>query len=159
MTDSPPPVRTYVLDTSVLLSDPWAATRFAEHEVVVPLGQKDYWNALMPADDKKFLGNVQRPELAKLLPVLYPGVRFIARSARVHDLTPGGYDPGWDAIFPAVDHLVAQGVDAGEMTSESTKRANTPATGATRSSRASSAGVSSSGGWARRSHSPNAQST
>ncbi|ULE31380.1 PhoH family protein [Mycobacterium sp. IDR2000157661] len=30
-------VRTYVLDTSVLLSDPWAATRFAEHEVVVPL--------------------------------------------------------------------------------------------------------------------------
>ena len=37
MTDSPSPVRTYVLDTSVLLSDPWAATRFAEHEVVVPL--------------------------------------------------------------------------------------------------------------------------
>lgn len=30
-------LRTYVLDTSVLLSDPWAATRFAEHEVVVPL--------------------------------------------------------------------------------------------------------------------------
>jgi PhoH-like ATPase len=35
VTDSP--ARTYVLDTSVLLSDPWAATRFAEHEVVVPL--------------------------------------------------------------------------------------------------------------------------
>jgi len=30
-------VRTYVLDTSVLLSDPWAITRFAEHDVVVPL--------------------------------------------------------------------------------------------------------------------------
>jgi PhoH-like ATPase len=30
-------VRTYVLDTSVLLSDPWATLRFAEHEVVVPL--------------------------------------------------------------------------------------------------------------------------
>ncbi|PTR30372.1 PhoH-like ATPase [Rhodococcus sp. OK519] len=30
-------VRTYVLDTSVLLSDPWAASRFAEHEVVLPL--------------------------------------------------------------------------------------------------------------------------
>ena len=29
--------KTYVLDTSVLLSDPWACTRFAEHEVVVPL--------------------------------------------------------------------------------------------------------------------------
>ena len=35
MTDSS--IRTYVLDTSVLLSDPWACTRFAEHEVVVPL--------------------------------------------------------------------------------------------------------------------------
>ncbi|ASO18433.1 PhoH-like protein [Actinoalloteichus hoggarensis] len=28
---------TYVLDTSVLLSDPWATTRFAEHSVVLPL--------------------------------------------------------------------------------------------------------------------------
>ncbi len=32
-----PSVRTYVLDTSVLLSDPWAVARFAEHEVVLPL--------------------------------------------------------------------------------------------------------------------------
>jgi PhoH-like ATPase len=30
-------VRTYVLDTSVLLSDPWAMARFAEHSVVLPL--------------------------------------------------------------------------------------------------------------------------
>ncbi len=36
MIGSPDP-RTFVLDTSVLLSDPWAPTRFAEHEVVVPL--------------------------------------------------------------------------------------------------------------------------
>ena len=35
MTDSP--TRCYVLDTSVLLSDPWALTRFEEHEVVLPL--------------------------------------------------------------------------------------------------------------------------
>ncbi len=32
-----PPTRTYVVDTSVLLSDPWAITRFAEHAVVLPL--------------------------------------------------------------------------------------------------------------------------
>lgn len=32
-----PQVKTYVLDTSVLLSDPWAITRFSEHEVVLPL--------------------------------------------------------------------------------------------------------------------------
>ena len=37
VTDLHTPTRTYVLDTSVLLSDPWACTRFAEHEVVVPL--------------------------------------------------------------------------------------------------------------------------
>ncbi|MBW0009473.1 MAG: PhoH family protein, partial [Pseudonocardiales bacterium] len=30
-------MRTYVLDTSVLLSDPWALSRFDEHEVVLPL--------------------------------------------------------------------------------------------------------------------------
>ncbi len=32
-----PEVLTYVLDTSVLLSDPWALTRFDEHEIVLPL--------------------------------------------------------------------------------------------------------------------------
>jgi len=31
------PFRTFVLDTSVLLSDPWAVIRFAEHNVVLPL--------------------------------------------------------------------------------------------------------------------------
>ena len=35
MTDSP--TRCYVLDTSVLLSDPWSLTRFDGHEVVLPL--------------------------------------------------------------------------------------------------------------------------
>lgn len=37
MTARTPARRTYVLDTSVLLSDPWAITRFAEHHVVLPL--------------------------------------------------------------------------------------------------------------------------
>ncbi|RLK54558.1 PhoH family protein [Actinokineospora cianjurensis] len=35
--EADPARRTYVLDTSVLLADPWALTRFAEHSVVVPL--------------------------------------------------------------------------------------------------------------------------
>ncbi|GAA1234935.1 PhoH family protein [Prauserella halophila] len=34
---SPGQARTFVLDTSVLLSDPWAMTRFAEHPVVLPI--------------------------------------------------------------------------------------------------------------------------
>jgi hypothetical protein len=44
------------------------------NEVIVPMGEKDLWNALAPADDKQFLKYVQHPELAGLLNVLYPGV-------------------------------------------------------------------------------------
>jgi hypothetical protein len=44
------------------------------NEVIVPMAQKDVWNTLEPADDKRFAGFVERPELAQLLPVLYPGV-------------------------------------------------------------------------------------
>ena len=34
---APTETRTYVLDTSVLLSDPWAVRKFAEHQVILPL--------------------------------------------------------------------------------------------------------------------------
>jgi hypothetical protein len=44
------------------------------NEVVVPLGKKDKWNATHPAGDKAFAKYVEHPELAKLLPVLYPNV-------------------------------------------------------------------------------------
>jgi hypothetical protein len=44
------------------------------NEVVVPMARKDDWNATYPADDKDFVSYVQQPELAKLLPVLYPKV-------------------------------------------------------------------------------------
>jgi hypothetical protein len=44
------------------------------NEVVVPMGKKDYWNSVGPTEDGDFLQYVQQPELAKLLPVLYPGV-------------------------------------------------------------------------------------
>jgi hypothetical protein len=44
------------------------------NEVVVPMGEKDRWNALPPSADKRFLRYVEHPELAKLLPVLYPNV-------------------------------------------------------------------------------------
>ncbi|MHA2788554.1 PhoH family protein [Corynebacterium sp. S7] len=37
VTDNKTGVKTYVLDTSVLLSDPWAIRKFAEHHVVLPL--------------------------------------------------------------------------------------------------------------------------
>jgi Domain of unknown function (DUF4331) len=44
------------------------------NEVVVPLGSKDRWNTLYPVGDKAFRKNVEHPELAQLLPVLYPKV-------------------------------------------------------------------------------------
>ncbi len=44
------------------------------NEVIVPLGKKDLWNGLDPKADGGFLQFVQHPELARLLPVLYPGV-------------------------------------------------------------------------------------
>lgn len=44
------------------------------NEVLVPMARKDEWNALPPADDKAFAQYVAHPELAGLLPVLYPGV-------------------------------------------------------------------------------------
>jgi hypothetical protein len=44
------------------------------NEVIVPMGQKDKWNSVYPANDSAFVKYVQHPELAKLLPVLYPGV-------------------------------------------------------------------------------------
>ncbi|MDX6568552.1 MAG: hypothetical protein QOH15_1130 [Gaiellales bacterium] len=57
---------------------PWVqVSRLANplfNEVVVPLGKKDLWNASDPDDDADFAGYVKQPELARLLPVLYPGV-------------------------------------------------------------------------------------
>ncbi len=44
------------------------------NEVVVPMTEKDAWNATRPSDDAAYAKYVQSPELQKLLPVLYPGV-------------------------------------------------------------------------------------
>ena len=57
---------------------PWAqVSRLANplfNEVIVPLGKKDQWNATPPSADGAFAQYVKQPELARLLPVLYPGV-------------------------------------------------------------------------------------
>ncbi len=44
------------------------------NEVVIPLGKKDLFNASDPRKDVQFAGSVLSPELANLIPVLYPGV-------------------------------------------------------------------------------------
>jgi Domain of unknown function (DUF4331) len=74
------------------------------NEVIVPLGDKDKWNAVDPADDKAFAKYVEHPELGKLLPVLYPGVfpHLAALTAKRADLVailltglPKGIIPGF----------------------------------------------------------------
>ena len=74
------------------------------NEVLVPLGQKDIWNSREPRGDEKYLANVQFPEVAKLLPILYPGVfpNLAALQAPRADLVailltgiPAGIVPGF----------------------------------------------------------------
>jgi hypothetical protein len=48
------------------------------NEVVIPLGRKDRFNASQPADDAQFGRFVLDPEPARLIPVLYPGVKVPA---------------------------------------------------------------------------------
>jgi len=44
------------------------------NEVLVPMARKDEWNRSDPENDSEFAPLVARPELANLLPVLYPDV-------------------------------------------------------------------------------------
>ncbi len=63
------------------------------NEVIVPMGYKDEWNAGAPADDAEFAKYVAHPELATLLPVLYPGVfPNLAACVNGRPRRPGG-DP------------------------------------------------------------------
>jgi hypothetical protein len=43
------------------------------NEAVVPVSLKDYFNSQPPVKDSQFAAAVANPELAKLIPVLYPG--------------------------------------------------------------------------------------
>ena len=62
---------------TVRQSGPWVqVSRLGNplfNEVIVPIGDKDRWNALDPINDVGFEKYVNQPELARLLPVLYPG--------------------------------------------------------------------------------------
>jgi len=58
-------------------SGPWVqVSRLANplfNELLVPLGRKDEWNRSYPDGDKHFARGTTHPELAQLLPTLYPG--------------------------------------------------------------------------------------
>jgi hypothetical protein len=59
-------------------SGPWTqVSRLGEpliNEVIIPLGKKNYWNKQYPNNDSQFVQYYAHPEVAGLLPVLYPGV-------------------------------------------------------------------------------------
>jgi len=91
-----------------VLSGPWVqVSRLGNplfNEVIVPIGRKDLWNSLPPTEDRRFLQFVQHPELARLLPVLYPNVfpHLAALAAARADLVailltglPAGLVPGF----------------------------------------------------------------
>ena len=74
------------------------------NEVVVPVGDKDRWNAVDPIDDDDFEKYVNQPELSKLLPVLYPGAfpklaAYTKNRADLHAILltgiPSGIVPGF----------------------------------------------------------------
>lgn len=44
------------------------------NEALIPMAQKDLWNSSQPSGDSEFASHVEHPEVAALLPVLYPGV-------------------------------------------------------------------------------------
>ena len=62
------------------------------NEVVVPMGDKDHWNKTAPINDSQFAKYVLKPELAGLLPVLYPGVFPNLAAYKKPRARPGG-DP------------------------------------------------------------------
>ncbi len=74
------------------------------NEALIPMGHKDSWNRRHPRHDQDFLSYVQQPEVARLLPVLYPGVfaNLATLSAPRADLVailmtglPSGIVPGF----------------------------------------------------------------
>ena len=44
------------------------------NEALIPMSKKDLWNSLGPDTDSQFDEYVAQPELARLIPILYPGV-------------------------------------------------------------------------------------
>jgi hypothetical protein len=79
-------VRVLRHDGSVNNSGPWVQiSRLGNpliNEVVIPLGQKDYWNATYPSGDKQFVNRYLNPELTGLENLLYPALDDAATTGR-----------------------------------------------------------------------------
>ena len=83
------------------------------NEVVVPMAQKDRWNRLEPRRDNEFAKYVAQPELARLLPVLYPGVFPNLAALDGRPGRPAGDPPHGDPRRPDPGVPELHGHDAG----------------------------------------------
>jgi Domain of unknown function (DUF4331) len=52
------------------------------NEVVIPLGQKDFWNSQDPSGDEQFVDSYRSPETARLINALYPATEDIRETDR-----------------------------------------------------------------------------
>ena len=82
------------------------------NEVVVPMAEKDQWNARRPGGDSRYAKYVNHPELQRLLPVLYPGVfpnlaAYTKARADLHAILltgiPAGVVPGFQNYTGSVE--------------------------------------------------------
>jgi hypothetical protein len=69
------------------------------NEVIVPMAEKDEWNAIAPSGDSEYAKFVNKPEMATLLPALYPGVfphlaAYTKPRADLHAILLTGLPPG-----------------------------------------------------------------
>lgn len=70
--------RMFDADGGIVNSGPWVqVSRLGNplvNEVLIPISQKDGWNAQSPSGDSRFAAQYSQPQLSGLLPGLYPGV-------------------------------------------------------------------------------------
>jgi hypothetical protein len=95
--------RREVSDSDTVHAGDWVqVSRLANplfNEVLIPIELKDYWNRSEPRNERQFRDRVLFPELARLLPALYPKVfpNLAALNAKLGDPTrkgPGRADLG-----------------------------------------------------------------
>lgn len=62
--------------SSMMSAGPWRqVSRLGNpliNEAFIPLSQKDYWNSQQPVKDSQFKGFYTNPQVAELMPILYP---------------------------------------------------------------------------------------
>ncbi|MGI8686535.1 MAG: DUF4331 domain-containing protein [Acidimicrobiales bacterium] len=72
------------------------------NEVLIPLGQKDKWNATDPADDAQFFGSILDPEPARLISALYDE----AYTDKLTKVPPGGAATRPDLLLLLTGQLI-----------------------------------------------------